>query len=301
MNESVEFIGYLPPNSLFKAVQDCHIHISRSNCETFGRSIFETLACGIPNIVKKSGNAAAEFLDDKPYVKFIDDEEDSVKAIVDMLDNLSELSLMALEVSKLYDDKILAQLLVASICNKEAIAISDFDGTLFHKKDSLRTQISIAEFKNFPLRAICSARSITDLLGQLRILDLEVDWIIGLSGAIVTDGSGNIIWSVPVKLNDQTVTEIFASKGKKLEADNKFLQVSVPDDLLPPSSILNKYNLRYEVYENKAYIADMEASKLHAIHKLLKHINWSGQVKVFGNGRYDMEMINYFDGIKVYA
>ena len=67
----IELIGYLPPDKLFQAVKDCHIHISRSHCETFGRSIFETLAYGIPNIARKTGNAAAEFLDDKPYARSV--------------------------------------------------------------------------------------------------------------------------------------------------------------------------------------------------------------------------------------
>jgi glycosyltransferase involved in cell wall biosynthesis/hydroxymethylpyrimidine pyrophosphatase-like HAD family hydrolase len=301
MNESVEFIGYLPPNKLFKAVQDCHIHISRSNCETFGRSIFETLACGIPNIARKTSNAAAEFLSDKPYAKFIDDETESVDAISEILDNFPQISSMALEVGKLYDEKIIAKLLVAKICNKEIIAISDFDGTLFHKKDPKRTQLSIEEFKRFPVKVICSARTIDDLLNQLNLHDLEVDWIIGFSGGVVADGHGNIICSVPLSLNEQTASEILLLDAKKLEADNKFLQISMPDYLLPNSSILNKHNLRFELYENTVFIADYEASKLHAIHRLLKHINWQGQVKVFGDSKYDMEMINYFDGIKISA
>lgn len=297
--ESIEMTGYLSPDNLFKVTKDCHIHISRSNCETFGRSIFETLACGIPNIAKRTCNAAAEFLDDKPYVKFIDDDYEAIQEILDIIDNLEHYSSMALEVGKLYDDEILSRLLLARIWNKETIAISDFDGTLFHKEDEFRTKQSILEFKSFSLRAICTARSANDILEQLRMYNLKVDWIIAYSGAIVTDGDGNIIWSVPLKLDDKRMYEIFTQDAKKLEADNKHLQISISDDLLPNCAILHKHKLRYEIYENKAYIADIEASKLHAIHKLLKHIDWSGKVKVFGNGRYDMEMIKYFDGIKV--
>lgn len=297
----IDFVGYVGPEELFEEVQDCHIHISRSNCETFGRSIFETLACGIPNIAKKTCNAAAEFLDDKPYVKFTDTVEDSLGAITEILEHLPQLSSMAMEVGKLYDDKVLSNLLVARICNKEVIAISDFDGTLFHKGDEDRTKLSIEEFKNFPLRVICSARSAEDLLDQLNIHNLEVDWIIAYSGAIVTDGEGNIIWSIPINVDDKISQEVFTRDAKKLEADNEHLQISISDHLMPHHSILNKHNLRHEIYDNKAYIANIEASKLHAIHRLLKHINWSGQVKVFGNGRYDMEMIKYFDGVKISA
>ncbi len=72
IQNSVELTGYIPPNKVSEAIQDAHIHLSRSHCETFGRSIFETLAAGIPNIAKRTENAAAEFLHDLPYVKFID-------------------------------------------------------------------------------------------------------------------------------------------------------------------------------------------------------------------------------------
>ena len=199
LTKSVELIGYLPHDKLFQAVQDCHIHISRSTCETFGRSIFETLACGLPNIAKKTGNGAAEFLEDYPYAKFIDDDKEVIIAVSEILGNFSQLSSMALEVGKLYDDQILAKLLIARIYNKEVMAISDFDGTLFHKKDPKRTEQNIEEFKQFRLRAICSARTIDDLLNQLKLNDLEVDWIIGCSGGIVADGNGNILWTVPLR------------------------------------------------------------------------------------------------------
>lgn len=301
LGKSIEFIGYLPPNKLFQAVEDCHIHISRSTCETFGRSIFETLACGLPNIAKKTGNAAAEFLDTKPYAKFIDDDKEVIMVIPEILNNLSQLSSMALEVGKLYDNQILAKLLIAKVCDKKAIAISDFDGTLFHKEDPKRTEQSIEEFKRFSLRVICSARTIDDLLHKLKAHNLKVDWIIGCSGAVVADGNGNILWVIPLILNENFKSELFISEAKKIKVDNKLLQVAVPTHLLPTNFTPNIYGLRFEVYENTAFIANWQASKLHAAHKLLRYINWSGQVKVFGDSKYDMELINYFDGVKVTA
>jgi len=256
INKSVKFIGYLSPDKLFKTVRDCHIHISRSNCETFGRSIFETLACGIPNIARKTDNAAVEFLDDKSYVKFIDDDKEAITAVSEILDNFSQISSTAVEVGKLYDDKILTTLLIAKIYNKETIFISDFDGTLFHKEDPKRTKQSIEAFKRFPLRVICSARTIDDLLRKLKTHNLEVDWIIGCSGAVVADGNGNILWVIPLILNENLKSELFISGTKKIEVDNKLLQVAIPNHLLPTNFTPNMYGLRFEVYENTSFIAD---------------------------------------------
>lgn len=299
LSKSVELTGYLPPHELFRAVEDCHIHISRSTCETFGRSIFETLACGLPNIAKKTGNGAAEFLDGGPYAKFIDDDKEVIKVIPEILGNFSQLSSMALEVGKLYDDQILAKLLVAKFYNKEVIAISDFDGTLFHKADSKRTEQSIEEFKRFRLRVICSARTIDDLLNRLKVHNLEVDWIIGCSGGVVADGNGNILWVVPLMLDKNSKSELSIPEAKRIEVDGTLLQIAIPTHLLPTNFIPNMRGLRAEVYDNTVFIANWQASKLHAAHKLLRHINWSGQVKVFGDSKYDMELINYFDGVKV--
>lgn len=299
LSKAIEFTGHLPHDKLFQAVKDCHIHISRSTCETFGRSIFETLACGLPNIAKKTGNGAAKFLGDCPYAKFIDDDKEVIKVIPEILGNFSQLSSMALEVGKLYDDQILAKLLVAKFYNKEVIAISDFDGTLFHKADPKRTEQSIEEFKHFRLRVICSARTIDDLLNRLKVHNLEVDWIIGCSGGVVADGNGNILWVVPLMLDENSKSELSIAEAKRIEVDGTLLQVAIPTHLLPTNFIPNMRGLRAEVYDNTAFIANWQASKLHAAHKLLRHINWSGQVKVYGDSKYDMELINYFDGVKV--
>lgn len=58
----------------------------------------------------------------------------------------------------------------------------------------------------------------------------------------------------------------------------------------------NIFGLNVEVYQNTAFIADWEASKFRAIHRLLSHINWFGNVKAFGDGIYDKEFLTYFDG-----
>jgi glycosyltransferase involved in cell wall biosynthesis len=292
--DAIDFKGYLPPNKLSFAIDDAHIHISTSTCETFGRSIFETLASGIPNIARATDNAAAEVLKDLPYVRFIDDHNEALKSIEVMLNDLEKLSSMALGIGILYDDEMLSQLLAAKICNKDIIAVSDFDGTLFHKDDTEKTQRCIDVFSSFPKRVICSARPLSDLLAELRGYNLEVDWIVGCGGSIVANGNGKPLWVTPLQLDDVAQLEAVLPQTERIELEGKILQLVAPAEKLPRIS-----GVRIEIYQDTAFIAHWDASKLRAVHQLLRHINWSGQVHVFGDGLYDSELITYFDGILI--
>jgi glycosyltransferase involved in cell wall biosynthesis len=62
LGDAVRLIGYVPPEGLAAATEDAHLHVSAASCETFGRAIFETLAGGMPNVGRATGNAAAEYL-----------------------------------------------------------------------------------------------------------------------------------------------------------------------------------------------------------------------------------------------
>jgi glycosyltransferase involved in cell wall biosynthesis len=291
LTQAIELKGYVTPNFLSEAIADAHIHISTSTCETFGRSIFETLTSGLPNIARTIDNAAAEILKNLPYARFIDDPNEVLEVIEEMLNNLEKLSSMASEIGKLYDDEVLSQRLAAKITNENVIAISDFDGTLFHKNDSEKTQRCIKAFLSYPKRIICSARSIADLLEMFAAYNLEVDWIVGCSGSIVTNGDGNPLWMTPLELNDIIKLEATLPNTKRIEAGGHVLQIAAPSVEVPTT-----IGLRIEVYQGTAFIAHWEASKLRAVHKLLRHINWPGQVHVFGDGPYDSELIDYFDG-----
>jgi glycosyltransferase involved in cell wall biosynthesis len=289
--ENIVLTGYVPPDKLSLAIQDDHIHLSASTCETFGRSIFETLASGLPNVARTTGNAAAEFLRNLPYARFIDDDIEALNVIEEMLTNLPSLSSMALEIGRLYDDTMLSRLLVAKIGNKDFMAISDFDGTLFHKDDPEKTQRCIKAFQSFPLRVICSARSIHDLLDCLKSYNLEVDWIVGSSGSVVTNGWGKLLWLIPLDLKDVKQLEALIPQAKQIKIEGEVVQIAVPVELAP-----NIFGLRTEIYQGTAFIAHWEASKFRALHRLLHHINWSGQICTFGDGAYDLEFLTYFDG-----
>jgi len=191
---AIEFKGYIPLDRIAKTVEDAHIHLSTSTCETFGRSIFETLALGLPNVARATNNAAAEVLKDLPYARFMDDPEDALKSIKELLGNLETFSSMAIEIGNLYNDEMLSQLVAAKIQNQEFIVISDFDGTLFHKDDPAKTQRCMEAFMSYPKRIVCSARPISDLLTAFDYYDLKVDWVVGYSGSVVTDGDGAQLW-----------------------------------------------------------------------------------------------------------
>lgn len=291
LSKAVEFTGYVAPDNLATAIADMHVHLSTSNCETFGRSIFETLASGLPNIAKATANAAADFLKYSPYIRFADNDDVVLEILEEILVNLPKLSSMALEIGELYDDKMLSQLLVAEICNRDSMAVSDFDGTLFHTNSPEKTQKCIESFRRFSTRIICSARPLHDLLDSLKYYNLTVDWIISYSGALVTDGNGKLLWLTPINSEEISNLQQLVTNTKFIEFENNVLQISTPAESLP--DILG---VRIEIYQGMAFIINWRASKLRAVCKLLRYINWSGRVRVFGDGKYDNEIITFFDG-----
>lgn len=291
LENNIEFTGHIIPSKLALVINDCHLHISTSLCETFGRSIFETLASGLPNVARLKENAAAEYLSHLPYARFINDNNEALNAIEEILSNLPKLSSMAIEVGKLYNDSMLSKLLAAKIYNKEFMGISDFDGTIFHQNDLEKTKRCVASFQKFKTKVICSARSIDDLLNNIKLYDLKVDWIIGYSGAVVAEGNGKVLWFNRLSESDISQLGNLVQQGRSIKFKNELLQVAIPVELLPSVT-----GFSIEIYQGTAFVANWEASKLRAIHRLLNHINWSGSVKAFGDGIYDREFLTYFDG-----
>ena len=291
LGASIEFTGHIAHDELGKAVADCHLHISTSNCETFGRSIFETLAFGMPNIARLKNNAAAEFLQNLPYIKFVDSNNQALQAVEEILLDFPKLSAMASEIGNLYEDKRLSKLIVAKICKSDSLIISDYDGTLFHKNSSSRTVSYIEKFKQFSPRVICSARSTEDLLAEMAFYDLEVDWIISYSGAVITDGSGNILFINPLTQEEiKRVTDI-VPECEKIIVNEQMIQISTLSKICE-----DIFGLNIETYQGKKFVANWQSSKLRAICKLLDHINWQGEIKTLGDGKYDLEYLTYFDG-----
>lgn len=285
----VEMVGFVKPKDFSKVLEDCHFHLSVSSCETFGRSIFETLAEGIPNVVVQGQHAARDFLRDLPYIAFVSSVEEATQKIEQMTRFYGELSNRSREVGELYDDAFLGRLLVSTLFSEKTLGVCDFDGTLFHKEDEEKTKRSFEAFESFPVRVICSARPLSSLLQEIKKYQIRVDFLIACSGAILADGSGNIRWETPLLAKELA----FLGKWEGVFSSNrqKKIQVVVPEKDAPHISFLRK-----EVYQGKAYFNHWKASKLHALCRLLKEIDWKGRVSVYGDGKYDREMITYFDG-----
>jgi glycosyltransferase involved in cell wall biosynthesis len=292
--DSVDLMGYVPPNELSDATSQAHLHLSVSSCETFGRSIFETLASGLPNVAMKQDNAAAHYLADRPYVHFVENHEQAVASVEEMLAQLPQLSSMAIEVGHLFDDEILSRLLVAEVGAKDPMVVSDFDGTLFHKDDSGRTERSMDAFRSYPQRVICSARSIHDLSEQVDLHNLSADWLVGYSGAVIADQAGRVVWCAAFDANTLSRLERAIPDARRIEAEGRVIQLAAPASSVPIFS-----GARVECYQGTAFIAPWEASKLRAVCWLLCHIGWKGRVRAFGDGPYDEEFLTFFDGTKI--
>lgn len=286
LSDAVEFTGHVPPEHLSDVMRDVHVHLSASTCETFGRAIFETLASGIPNVARATGNAAAEYLAHVPYARFYDSEADQLDAIEDLVRDLPRYSAMAAETGPLFDDELLAARIAAELLEADVLAVSDWDGTLFHKSDPERTARCVAEFRKHPVRVVCTARSVDDMVRALDRHGLDVDWIVGCSGAVVADGNGRIVWHVPLDV-DLPGASLVVVDGAAVQAEVDAMLVD-----LPPWH-------RVEAYQGRAFVASWEASKLRAIVRLLRHLRWRGRVRAFGDGRYDEELLAYFDGVLV--
>lgn len=294
LKDVVRICGYCTTERLVELIQDCHIHLSLSRCETFGRSIFETLACGIPNVVLKQANAAYDYLNRKPYIKFVDGPEQYTAAIQEVLAHYKLLSEWASEVHTLYADSILGKILKGAMTSAERMVISDFDGTLYHKDSSTHTAYMMNHFRNYDKRILCSARGLADLLVQNAQYNLKADWLISYSGGVVADGTGKVLWTVP--LTDTVVNQITSQYPSctKITFAGKVLQL-----VLPQTSAVSIIDVTREIYEKQQYLLNVQASKLGAIVWLLQTIDWEGAIDAWGDGPNDAAWLAYFDGLYV--
>lgn len=292
---AIEWLGPVAPPDLPAALDGAHLHLSASSCETFGRAIFETLASGLPNVVPLAGNAAAEHLHGTPYTFFYGDEDGAVAAVDAALSDYSRRSELALEVGDLFDDAMLARLLRAEVLGGEILAVSDYDGTLFHKHDSERTRRCVAAFQRYPQRIICSARPVPDLLAAMERLGLTAQYVVGWSGAVVADARGRALWRSALSAAEaRALADSLPAGAVPVVDGDDHIQFAAPaaDVVAPPG-------VRVEAYQGTAFVGRWDNSKLHAVHRLLRHIGWNGRVRAFGDGPHDVPLLTYFDGVRV--
>lgn len=293
LEDAVELIGHVPPERLGEALTEAHLHLSASSCETFGRAIFETLASGLPNVAPAQRNAAAAYLEHAPYARFYRDDQEAIEAVDAVLRRHGELSSMALEIGELFDDEPLSRRIVAELRESEVLAVSDFDGTLFHKDSPERTRRCVEAFGRYPVRAVCSARGVPDLAAATAEIGVVADFLVGWSGAVVADGRGRTLWRDGLSPAEVEAIEARVPAGAARVRDGEAtVQIAVPAAEAPA----DLHGLRIETYQGVAFVGRWQSSKLRAVHRLLRHLDWRGRVRAFGDGRYDHEMLRYFDG-----
>ncbi|MBK8262666.1 MAG: glycosyltransferase [Nannocystis sp.] len=295
LGRAIEWSGHVAPLDMPAALDECHVHLSASTCETFGRAMFETLASGLPNVIPLAQNAAAEHLVGTPYTFFYDDLAGVHTAVDQVLSGYSLWSALALEIGEIFNDDLLGGLLRAEICKTDILAVSDYDGTLYHKDDPERTRRCVAAFERYSHRVICSARPLPDLLQAMSGLSLTAHHVIGWSGAVVADGQGRTLWRSPLSAAElQSLAAGLPSAATPVVADGEALQFALAgiDVAVPPG-------MRVETYQGTTYFSRWDNSKLHAVHRLLRHLRWGGRVRSFGDGRHDTPLLSYFDGIRI--
>lgn len=294
--DKVTLLGYLPTEKISAAVRDCHIHLSCTSCETFGRSLFETLAMGLPNITNAANNAAKDYLNSMPSISFVKNNEEYLHAVRSILENYERLSEQAADVGFLFDNQRLAKRLVATITERVPLIISDFDGTLFHKTDPEKTRFYIEQFHQYSLRILCSARSLDDLINQALKHQLSVDWFIGYSGAVIANAQGEVKYLNPLTENEINTILQLLPQAEIISFDKRPVQV-----LTSSLADLDTACFNVETYQGMSYIANWRSTKLRSLCYLLDMLNWSGQINSIGDGIYDRAYIQYFDGQMILA
>ena len=294
LGSAVKFTGPVVHAQLASVVAESHIHLSTSRCETFGRAIFETLALGLPNIVAAEANAAFDFLHSVPYVRFFNDVDTALTDVDATLLDWTRLSELSREVADLYHDDHVTQRMAAEIVGADALVVSDFDGTLFHKNDADLTRRSIKAFQSYAHRIICSARSFKQLDSLAVALGIDADYLISWSGAMLTNRTGQVLWSMPFSTAEIAEIQACFPVAEKVFEGREVMQFVLRDQVVSAP-----LGFRVEIYEGASYIRPWRVSKLHSVLRLLRHLNWSGRVSTFGDNQYDLELLNYFSGIRI--
>lgn len=295
LRDAVGLVGYVPPEGLADVLRDRHIHVSASACETFGRAIFETLASGLPNLARSGPNAAMEHLANEPGARFFQSTEQAVGLLDELITDYPQRSALACQAGVRFDDAYLGALLAAEMREAPIAGVADFDGTLFHKTDAERTRRCAETFSRFPLRVVCSARPLDDLRVRCAAMGVQPHYFIALSGSIAADAMGEVLrcWSFDgTQIADAKA--VLPSGCTEVVRGSEVLQLYVPEVLHQVPS-----GCRVEHYQGESFVLPWASSKLVATLWLLRLAGWSGRVRSFGDGPADLDLITFFDGVRL--
>jgi hydroxymethylpyrimidine pyrophosphatase-like HAD family hydrolase len=238
--------------------------------------------------------AAADFIPENLGVRFIPSSAYGLDSMEELLSNPPSPN-DAQSIRQLFGSNRLNSLLKSTVTGGKSLVVSDFDGTLFHKDSVNRTQRSISAFMTYPVRVICSSRSIPELLNKCRELAIEPDYFIGWGGAVITDLKGEVIWIRDLSESESKLLEVEDQTAQPRSFCEKVIQYS---SCVEPTKTL-KVQFSIQEFQSKFYFNSKSATKLLATIKLLDIIDWKGLVEAFGDGQYDLEYLKYFDGTLV--
>lgn len=120
LSDYITIMNSITSSNLKELYQKMDIAISTSNCETFGRSIFEGMAMGIPTIVFERLTAVKGMLKDNKGIYFSKDVEDMVRMINEIVENdllYNTMSKSALEVATEFSEERQKRLLIQLLKN----------------------------------------------------------------------------------------------------------------------------------------------------------------------------------------
>jgi glycosyltransferase involved in cell wall biosynthesis len=100
LTDSIIYHNIMPQTSLANLYGDMSFSISTSLCETFGRSIFESLASGLPTIVYKRLTAVSSFLGNSKGIIFVDNPQEMADEIAALFHDTKRYSLLSSEAKK---------------------------------------------------------------------------------------------------------------------------------------------------------------------------------------------------------
>ena len=276
----------LPPISheiLDEKLSQFNVHISSSRCETFGRAIVETCVMGIPNIILRPFNAAAELLQHRIGVHVIEniDEFDEVKWLNEFSIETRSLSLIGLK--DIFSEEIEKQRIISTITGNYSAVVADFDGTIYHKNSPELTTRWVQKISEFDCVIICSARDVYSLISKAKEIGLRYDKIVSYSGAVVTTNHDNHeLISQMTKLPENCDEVYFNNnliQGKmRLKSDAK----------------VGEY--RVEAYSDGKYYLPWSTTKLRGAVLAISSNPKIGKVVSFGDNVHDLPFIRYFGG-----
>lgn len=289
--DAIDRLAAVDPSYVGDVFARGDVFVTAAHCETFGRTQFEALAAGLPIVAHRTNNAAVDFLDACPAARFFDAPSEFVDAVVEMLDSGWQLRDGAVEAGRRFHERHVAPLLAAEVRAAPAACVADYDGTLFHARDPSRSARSIAAFSRYPMRIVCTARDPDEVRQRLELAGASCDVVIGHSGATMVARDG---------------TEIRGRGLSAAERDHLHSVLAQPEDVSWRGRVVQvrgrmrqakvEPHLRCESYVDGVFAGSASVGKLEATQFALRHLDWNGRVRAFGDGPNDRELLAFYDG-----